>query len=222
MFFNDIGGGKRGRQFLHIDDLESLTAAAILGGSGSAALKCWLAATHRARMTGGGEIKLTTSLCRQFGILTRKAKESALRHWELLGVFKVQRQNGKNPRVTIIGKLGACRRRAKLTRNQVVGLGGEFGNIATFNESEDYTARTTNEADRKQLEQVSLRGDFADLDLVDYGSGWLVESISTPSLNWKKAQSEEYDAATTATSARPHTRRVMQTGVSWPPDPLNP
>jgi hypothetical protein len=195
MFFNDTGGGRGGRHFLHIDNLDSLTTAATLSGNGSAALKCWIAITHRARVAGTREVQLTTALCRQFGILTRKAKESGLRHWEILGVFKARRQSGKNPRVTILANLDACRRRAKLTRNQVEHMGGEFGNLANFNEGEDYAARATGETDRKRLEQASKSGEPLDLELADYGSGWIIEKIKPASEEWQKAHIEISEAA---------------------------
>ena len=220
MFFNDIAGGRGRKKFLHIDDFDGFTAAATLSGNGSAALKCWLAITHRARVEGKREVPLTTQLCEEFGILNRKAKESGLRHWEMLGVLKVHRQTGKNPQVTIIANLGRCRRRAKLTRNQVERMDGEFGNLAIFNEGEDYAARATGVADRKRLERASQGGEPLDLELADYGSGWLVEKIETASEDWQKARIEIAQPAATATSARPCPRRVTQADAAWSPEAL--
>lgn len=219
MFFNDITGGRGGKQFLHIDDLDSLTTVAALGGNGSAALKCWLALTHRARVARSREVELTTFLCGQFGIHSRKAKESGLRRWEMLGAIKVHRQNGKNPRVTIIADLGACRRRAKLTRNQVERIEGEFCNVAIFNEGQDYAARATRETDRKRLAQASQSGEPLDLELVDYGSGWLVKKIKRPSEEWQKAQIEVLQPAPAAASVRPAPRRVTRADAVGPPSP---
>jgi hypothetical protein len=176
MFVNKHNG-RANRQFLHIDDLGSLTTAATLCGSGSAALKSWLAVTHRVRVSRKTTVALTTPLCRQFGILSRKAKESGLRHWEALGVFKVVRKNGKNPKVTMLGKLGAPRRKATLTRTTIESLAGEFGNIASFSEGPDYAARATKPTDSRRLEQALLKGESVDVQLVDFGTGWLVQHI---------------------------------------------
>ena len=222
MFFNDITGGRGAKQFLHIDDLDSLTTAATLSGNGSAALKCWLAITWRARVGGKREVTLTNPLCRRFGIQTPKAKDGGLRRWEKLGVMKVHRQNGKNPRVTIIANLGACRRRAKLSRNQVQRMEGEFGNIAIFNESDDYAARASAEVDQKRLEEASRSGERLDFELADYGSGWLIEKIEVASAVWQPAQIEVLQPAAAATSARPCPRRVTQADAAWSPEPLNP
>jgi hypothetical protein len=177
MSFINKHEGQARRQFLHIDDLDSLTTAAILCGSGSAALKSWLAVTHRVRVSSKTTVALTSALCRQFGILSRKAKESGLRHWEALGVFKVVRKNGKNPNVTVLGKLGPLRRKATLTRTKIETLGGEFGNIASFSEGPDYAARTITATDRRRLEQAFLSGESVDLQLIDFGAGWLVQNI---------------------------------------------
>lgn len=220
MFFNDITGGRGAKHFLHID-LDSLTMPSTLSGNGSAALKCWLAITWQARVEGKREVTLTNALCRRFGIHGRKAKESGLRHWEMLGLFKVHRQTGKNPRVTIIADLGGCRRRAKLTRNQVEHMEGEFGNVAIFNEGQDYAARATRETDRKRLAQASQSGEPLDIELVDYGSGWLVEKIKRPSEEWQKAQIEVLQPAPAAASVRPPPRRVTHADAVWPPEPLN-
>jgi hypothetical protein len=177
MFLPNITKGGVRRQFLHIDNLDSFTAAAVLGGSGSAALKCWLAVTHRARVTRKTTVKLTTSLCQQFGILNRKAKESGLRHWEALGVFQILRKSGKNPSVTVIGKLGPPLRKTTLIRTTVERLSGEFGNIASFSESPNYAARAIKEVDRKRLEQACLSGEALDIELADLGTGWLIQNI---------------------------------------------
>ena len=189
MFVNRHNG-QANRQFLHIDDLGSLTTAATLCGSGSAALKSWLAVTHRVRVSRKTTVALTTPLCRQFGILSRKAKESGLRHWEALGVFKVVRKNGKNPNVTMLGKLGPARRKATLTRTTIESLTGEFGNIATFSEGPDYAARTITAADRKRIEQAFSSGESVDLQLVDFGAGWVVQTILQASETKKEPQLE--------------------------------
>ena len=195
MFVNRHNG-QANRQFLHIDDLGSLTTAATLCGSGSAALKSWLAVTHRVRVSRKTTIALTTPLCRQFGILSRKAKESGLRHWEALGVFKVVRKNGKNPNVTMLGKLGPARRKATLTRTTIESLTGEFGNIATFSEGPDYAARTITAADRKRIEQAFSSGESVDLQLVDFGAGWVVQTILQASETKKEPQLETLQGET--------------------------
>ena len=195
MFVNRHNG-QANRQFLHIDDLGSLTTAATLCGSGSAALKSWLAVTHRVRVSRKTTVALTTPLCRQFGILSRKAKESGLRHWEALGVFKVVRKNGKNPNVTMLGKLGPARRKATLTRTTIESLTGEFGNIATFSEGPDYAARTITAADRKRIEQAFSSGESVDLQLVDFGAGWVVQTIFQASETKKEPQLETLEGET--------------------------
>ena len=195
MFVNRHNG-QANRQFLHIDDLGSLTTAATLCGSGSAALKSWLAVTHRVRVSRKTTVALTTPLCRQFGILSRKAKESGLRHWEALGVFKVVRKNGKNPNVTMLGKLGPARRKATLTRTTIDSLAGEFGNIATFSEGPDYAARTITAADRKRIEQAFSSGESVDLQLVDFGAGWVVQTILQASETKKEPQLETLQGET--------------------------
>ena len=195
MFVNRHNG-QANRQFLHIDDLGSLTTAATLCGSGSAALKSWLAVTHRVRVSRKTTVALTTPLCRQFGILSRKAKESGLRHWEALGVFKVVRKNGKNPNVTMLGKLGPARRKATLTRTTIESLTGEFGNIATFSEGPDYAARTITAADRKRIEQAFSSGESVDLQLVDFGAGWVVQTILQASETKKEPQLETLQGET--------------------------
>jgi hypothetical protein len=196
MSFTNRHNGQAHRQFLHIDDLGSLTTAATLCGSGSAALKSWLAVTHRVRVSKKTTVALTTPLCRQFGILSRKAKESGLRHWEALGVFKVVRKNGKNPNVTMLGKLGPARRKATLTRTTIDSLAGEFGNIATFSEGPDYAARTITAADRKRIEQAFSSGESVDLQLVDFGAGWVVQTIFQASQTKKEPQLETLQGET--------------------------
>jgi hypothetical protein len=77
------------------------------------------------------------------------------------------------------------------------------------------------ETHRKRLEQASQSGEPLDLELVDYGSGWLVEKIKRPSEDWQKARVEIIQPAAAATSARARPRRVIHADASRCPDPLN-
>lgn len=183
------------RQFLYIADLHSYTAASILASSLSA-LKIWVLVEFQSRVNGGREVVLSTELCRKFGILNRKAKESGLRHWERAGIFRVQRPTGKNPRVTVVQQLGRQTRSTTVLMNQVASMSGEHGNIVTFNEGEHVTARVIREGDQKKLEKICRDGDKLDADLVDYGTGWIIDKIRPPSAEWKSAHIEIHMSAT--------------------------
>jgi hypothetical protein len=186
----------RRRQYLHIDNLRALTSAATIAGNSAAALKIWLAVMHRARLEGTNTVQLGTEICRQFGITTRKAKDSGLRFWERVGVFSVERPLGKNPIVTIISKLGGLQQRCRITRNQVARMEGKSGNLTIFNEGEHLASRAVSKSDQKKLEAACLSGKELDVDLVDYGSGWLIEKIHPPSAHWQKPRKEIIMSAT--------------------------
>lgn len=88
------------RHFLHLD-LEELQAALAAAGDSGAAIKMWLAVRHRARLTKNNVVKVTTKLCRQFGITDRKAKTRGITKWQQLGHWEVTITNGKNPVVQL-------------------------------------------------------------------------------------------------------------------------
>ena len=90
----------RRRHFLHLD-LEELQAALAAAGDSGAAIKMWLAVRHRARLTKNNVVRVTTKLCRQFGITDRKAKQRGLAKWADSGAWHVVTENGKNPVVDI-------------------------------------------------------------------------------------------------------------------------
>ena len=90
----------------------------------------------------------------------------------------------------MLGKLGPARRKATLTRTTIDSLAGEFGNIATFSEGPDYAARTITAADRKRIEQAFSSGESVDLQLVDFGAGWVVQTILQASETKKEPQLE--------------------------------
>jgi hypothetical protein len=189
MYLNNNTKGRR-PQYLHFDNLQALTAAATMAGNSCAALKMWMAVTHRSRIEGNNTVRVGTALCRQFGIVTRKAKDSGLRFWERRGVFSVDRPIGKNPIVTIMCKLRGPLRRRRITRNQVERMVGKLGNIVIFNEGEEATSRAVRQTDQEILEAACRSGAEVDAEVVDYGSGWLIEKIHPPSAHWQKPHIE--------------------------------
>ncbi len=96
-----LSPNSKGRQFFYADLTELQSALAVAGDSG-AAIKVWLAVTYKARVTRSAVVKVTTSLCRKFGIHDRKAKTRGIGKWAQLGVWKVSTANGKNPVVEIV------------------------------------------------------------------------------------------------------------------------
>jgi hypothetical protein len=48
------------------------------------------------------DLKLTTSILEKFGLTDRSAKSRSLKVLEKKGLIRVERQSGKNPRVTIL------------------------------------------------------------------------------------------------------------------------
>lgn len=92
----------KGRHFFYADLGEVQNALSAAGDSG-AAIKMWLAVTYRARVTRSNRVKVTTDLCRKFGINDRKAKTRGIAKWVALGRWKVTSSNGKNPMVEILG-----------------------------------------------------------------------------------------------------------------------
>jgi hypothetical protein len=195
MYLKNNTKGRR-RQYLYIDDLLTFTPPATVAGNSGAAIKIWMAVIHRARLEGSNTVQIGTEICKQFGITTRKAKDSGLRLWERVGVFRVERPTGKNPAVTIAYKLGIEKCRCRLTRNQVERMEGEHGNVTIFNEGEHFTARAVSKADQKKLEAACSSGEPMDVDLIDYGSGWLIKKIHPPSAEWKPARIEIHTSAT--------------------------
>jgi hypothetical protein len=91
----------KGRQFFYANLGELQDALTVAGDSG-AAIKIWLAVTYRARVTRSSVVKVTTALCRKFGINDRKAKTRGIARWSQLGHWKVTSANGKNPVVEIV------------------------------------------------------------------------------------------------------------------------
>ncbi len=96
-----LSPNSKGRQFFYADLAELQSALAAAGDSG-AAIKVWLAVTYKARVTRSAVVKVTTSLCRKFGIHDRKAKTRGIGKWAQLGMWKVSTANGKNPVVEIV------------------------------------------------------------------------------------------------------------------------
>lgn len=88
------------RRFVYVD-LAELQAALAAAGDSGAAIKMWLAVRHKARLTKNNVVKVTTQLCRQFGIHDRKAKQRGIAKWADTGAWQVITQNGKNPVVDI-------------------------------------------------------------------------------------------------------------------------
>jgi hypothetical protein len=93
--------GPTRRRFLHVD-LEELQSALTAAGNSGAAIKMWLAVRHKTRLTGKNVVKVTTDLCRQFGIRDRKAKARGITKWQQLGHWEVTITNGKNPVVQLL------------------------------------------------------------------------------------------------------------------------
>lgn len=179
---------RRAEHYLYLKPLSAVTAINTIAGNSAAVIKVWQAITHRSRLTKGGEIRLTTELCRMFGIEDRKVKDAGLKILERAGVCRVRRQNGKNPVVILNTEFGTVERRVTLTMNQVRSISGTLGNIAEFNEGDQYTARAFKDAHIKKLKAADKSGDTLDIDLVDYGTGWLVAKIRPPSKEWKRPE----------------------------------
>ena len=98
-----LSPNSKGRQFFYADlnELECILAAA---GDSGAAIKMWLAVSYKARVTRSAVVKVTTNLCRKFGINDRKAKTRGIAKWTHLGLWKAIKTNGKNPVVEIISQ----------------------------------------------------------------------------------------------------------------------
>lgn len=96
-----LSPNSKGRQFFYADlnELQRILAAA---GDSGAAIKMWLAVSYKARVTRSAVVKVTTSLCRKFGINDRKAKTRGIARWTDLGLWKSTKANGKNPVVEIV------------------------------------------------------------------------------------------------------------------------
>jgi hypothetical protein len=77
---------------------------------------------------------------------------------------------------------------------------GESRNIVIFNEGEHFASRIVSRADQKKLEAACSSGKEMDVDLVDYGSGWLIAKIHPPSKNWQKPHIETITSTTTQVS----------------------
>jgi len=160
--------------YLHLD-LEPLSAALSLAGSNAAAIKCYIAVCHRARVSKNVNVKFTTDLCQSFGLMDRKAKDRGLRFWEEVGLWTVVRLSGKNPVVQIIAAVEHLRRSVRLFRTQVRSIIGPHQFSTAF--SEVYTARVITDSVRQQLEFAHSSSAFLGVELIDVGTGWIVDKI---------------------------------------------
>lgn len=172
----------RRRSFRHYDG-EQHEAACHLAGDSGAALKIFMAALHRARVTHSRTANLTGDLCRQFGI-DRKGKRRGLTLWQALGVFNIEQHRGKNPIIHLAALPGRVIRRGRLRRVQVAHLGGTPpASLVEFNDGTE--ARVGRPPDRKRIVQLEAVAGWLDVELVDRGTGWIVEQILPASAEWR-------------------------------------
>jgi hypothetical protein len=172
----------RRRHFRHYDG-EQHEAACHLAGDSGASLKVFMAVVHRARVTRSKKATLTGDLCRQFAV-DRKAKRRGLTLWQALGVFIIEQHVGKNPIVHISALPGRVVRRGRLRRVQVSHLGGEpAASLVEFNDGTE--ARVGREPDRARLVRLEASAGWIDVELVDRGTGWIVERFLPASAEWR-------------------------------------
>ena len=138
---------------------------------------------HRARVTRSRSANLTGDLCRQFAI-DRKGKKRGLTLWQALGVFTIEQERGKNPIVHLSALPGRVARRGRLRRVQVAHLGGTpAGCLVEFNDGTE--ARVGWGADRGRLARTAAAAAWIDAELVDRGTGWLVDRLLPASTSWQ-------------------------------------
>jgi len=182
-------GTTRG-SFRHYDG-EQHEAACYLAEDSGAGLKLWEAVMHKAKVSRARQIKVTSALCRQFA-LDPKAKKRALTLWAAWGVFIVEQHVGKNPVVHIAAVPGRIVRLGRLRRVQIEQLGGPpEDSIVMFNDGTE--ARAGRATDRRRLRKAFDTAEAVDAELVDRGTGWLVERLLPASPEWRPLASEEVD-----------------------------
>jgi len=168
--------------FRHYDG-EAHEAACHLAGDSGAALKVFMAVLHRARVTRSRKAALTGALCRQFAI-DRKAKPRGLTLWQALGVFIIEQHRGKNPIVHVSALPGRVRQLGRLCRVQVSHLSGEpAASLVEFNDGTE--ARVGRQPDRARLVRLKASAGWIDAELVDRGTGWIVERLLPASAEWR-------------------------------------
>ena len=142
-----------------------------------------MAVLHRARVTRSRKAALTGALCRQFAI-DRKAKPRGLTLWQALGVFIIEQHRGKNPIVHLSALPGRVVRLGRLRRVQVSHLAGDpAGSLVEFNDGTE--ARVGWGPDRARLARVAAAAAWADAELVDRGTGWIVTRLLPTSAEWR-------------------------------------
>jgi len=175
--------GVRRRPFRHYDG-EQHTAACHLAGDNAAALKTIMAILHRVRTTRQSEVVLTNDLCQQFGVADRKAKARGLALWQALGVVEAHVRRGKNPAVRLVQMPGHVVARGRVRRLQVEQLSGApAGSHVSFNDGTE--ARVGRDRDRRALRAAHAKAAFVDVELVDRGTGWLLDKLLPASPEWR-------------------------------------
>jgi hypothetical protein len=170
------------RTFRHYDG-EHHEAACYLAGDSGAALKLFMAALHRSRVTRSNSANITGDLCRQFAI-DRKGKTRGLTLWQAWGVFTIDQHRGKNPIVHLQALPGRVVRLGRLRRVQVSHLGGTpAGSLVEFNDGTE--ARVGWGTDRGRLARTAAAAAWIDAELVDRGTGWLVGRLLPASTEWR-------------------------------------
>jgi len=182
MYLNNNSREPRRPTFRHYDG-EHHEAACHLAGDSAAALKVFEALMHRTRVTRSRKATLTGDLCRAFAI-DRKAKRRGLTLWQALGVIVIEQHRGKNPIVHLSALPGRVVRLGRLRRVQVAHLAGDpAGSLVEFNDGTE--ARVGWGPDRARLARVAAAAAWADAELVDRGTGWIVTRLLPTSAEWR-------------------------------------
>jgi hypothetical protein len=90
-------GKHRQGLYLKSQPLDPLQAAARVGGS---SLAVFIAARHRADVTGAATVTLSSDFLARFGV-DKHAKGRALAGLEDAGLITVERASGRSPRITL-------------------------------------------------------------------------------------------------------------------------
>jgi len=165
-------------------DLEAGQTACVLARDSGAVLKLWLAVTHRAKLTGSDSVTVSGDLCRQFGILDRKARRRALDFWTSTGFWVVDPSPpppGKTTGVRILSTPIRCRRQCLLSRCCVSALLGAPPASRVLLSCASMDVRVPWSTLRPRLINAHRTAAVFDAELIDHGSGWLLSELLPPS-----------------------------------------
>ena len=132
---------------------------------------------HRSRVSGCSSLKVTGALCKEFGIASRGSKRRALEFWRALGVWELNKDQGKNPEVSIAILPGHVQAVGRLRRVRA----GKFEGQTQVTFTCGLIAHATSSKHLKRLRLTAAKSEFVDVVLEDRGTGWIVDQVLEPS-----------------------------------------